>query len=101
MWILWIITRRSTGSANATEGASKRDTRSSFALFGLWHMTQYSTDLRLPPWNWMSTWQPLHFALATIVRRDTGCASVTANASGVARMPNRAALVNGGCGGAV
>ena len=35
MWILWIMTLKSTGSASAILGTSKRETRSSFALFAL------------------------------------------------------------------
>ena len=55
VWILWIITLKSSG----------------FPLYGsevvgLWHITQYCTSTRAPPWAFSIVWQLSQVAVSTI-----------------------------------
>ncbi len=68
MWILWIITRKSTetpGVPPAAAGALRSSEPD------VWQSRQRSTSTREPPWARTVVWQTLQFASATTARGVT------------------------------
>src|SRR5882757_5194808 len=47
-------------------------------LVGLWQITHSSVDIRCPPWRPRTSWQLLHCAVVTDVRRGVTAVPVTA-----------------------